>query len=224
MKFLIALSSILFTCSVTTASPILPTVTTGAESSSTTLSSSTTSTYSSFPEVPNATNIGSVDFSKLSDDAMNSIKEYLETSGNYQIAMGICNSTDSENLDQKILVNQLGEDYKKLKLEYQSSKNVLKYGVKLEKAKRIFKKQKEILSTLTKRYLGACLEYSQLGLKLDILGIKVIRHLFGGHLDILSLYYYLGRLELDPDFMKLVNASRNYVLSQESKSDQASTS
>ncbi|KAK6091072.1 hypothetical protein MT418_008365 [Batrachochytrium dendrobatidis] len=203
MKFLIVLTSILFTCSVTTASPILPTA--------------TTTTYSSSSTISNAKVTNSAGLSEVSENAIDSTKDYLETKEAYEKAEKTHSLLKFEKLCQEKLIEWLLQEYQHLSEKSWRYKNNSKHKKELKELEFELQAQHLILSDLEKKCTKSCLNSSQL------------RWRFGGAKTLLaeSLLEKNSDLKTTDNHTKL-DTPHSPVLSQESESesesDQASTS
>ncbi|KAJ8330822.1 hypothetical protein O5D80_000848 [Batrachochytrium dendrobatidis] len=205
---IVVLSSILAICSVTTANPVVPSATTSAGASTSTI-------------IPSAQTTPSIDFSQLPEEGMDLIKEYVQTKKSRNNAKEMHDSLQLERLSQKKLVEQLGKEIQELINESGSSKNGSKHKSKLKKLRHDLKQERKSLHRLTMKLLNS--DYVNLGIKLGKIQTQLLQYLFGENLY-QSAGYYTGLLESTPEFMKLVSTLGNSVPNQQPGSEQASTS
>ncbi|OAJ43557.1 hypothetical protein BDEG_26907 [Batrachochytrium dendrobatidis JEL423] len=131
------LASILFACSVTTATPVNPSLTTSAESSTSAVT-------------PNAQATSLFDLSQPSLEVMNLLEEYAQSKEDYKEAEKVYDLVHSTKSDRKQLVKQLREEYQELLDKYQEGDGS-KYKDESEK----LEKEEDILIDLLQRRAGA---------------------------------------------------------------------
>ncbi|OAJ43358.1 hypothetical protein BDEG_26725 [Batrachochytrium dendrobatidis JEL423] len=198
MKFLIVLTSILFTCSVTTASPILPTA--------------TATTYSSSSTISNAKVTNSAGPNEVSENAIDSTKDYLETKEAYEKAEKTHSLLKFEKLCQEKLIEWLLEEYRHLSKKSWKRKNS-KHKKELKELEFELQAQHLILSDLEKKCTKSCLNSSQLRWKSGGAKTLLAESLLEKNSDLKTTDYHTK-----------LDAPHSPVLSQKSESDQASTS
>ncbi|KAJ8324073.1 hypothetical protein O5D80_007282 [Batrachochytrium dendrobatidis] len=206
------LASILFACSVTTASPVNPSATTSAESSTSTV-------------IPSAQVTPSIDFSKLSNKDMELIKEYAHMKKTCDDAEKIHNSLQPKRLSQQELVDRLDEEYEQLMSEFQTSENGSKYSEKLQeleqKLEQKLEQEEKAIGKLVA--MGMSSGFPSLTFKLGKIQSQLLDRLFKGNTD-QPTEYYMRFFETDLKFLELVSTLGNSAPNQQPRSEQASTS
>ncbi|KAK5669199.1 hypothetical protein QVD99_003609 [Batrachochytrium dendrobatidis] len=202
------LASILFACSVTTATPVNPSATTSAESSISTVT-------------PSAQTIPSIDFSKLSNKDMGLIKKYAKMKKGYDDAEKIHNSLQPKRLSQQELVDRLDEEYEQLMSEFQTSENGSKYSEKLQELEQKLEQEQKTLYELTKKQRN--FGFFGFNWRFGKIELQLIKRLFGKNLY-QTASYYMELLESNSEFVELVNRLGSSTSSKQLGSQQGFTS
>ncbi|EGF80211.1 hypothetical protein BATDEDRAFT_25054 [Batrachochytrium dendrobatidis JAM81] len=218
------LASILFACSVTTATPVNPSATTSAEASTSTAQpTEITSTVFEDPVFSYEEATSLVDLSKFSKDDMELFEGYLQTDQEYQEAKKACDSAKSEELNQKELIKRLlGENYE-LFMEY-PNRNDPVYQEKREIIGQKIDEEDEKLFSLQEKLQKLDEDLYHADLLLDSTREKLAKRLFKNSPSTTSLHSRIEFLESNPSFIEGIYQSLILRLNKQPGSEQASTS
>ncbi|KAJ8330538.1 hypothetical protein O5D80_001516 [Batrachochytrium dendrobatidis] len=203
MKLSIAvLASVLVACSVTTANPILPSLTTNAEyststgipssttnaeySTSTDIPSSTASTEFSPSPTPNESGIGLHGLVLLSVKVKDMLDEYLKKRNNYSKQKESCDLIGSRFLEQQKLVKNLEKKVRNFKLRLESSDGSPRHGrnSKMEGREVNLESQYSKYLKLERQKEKCDLESGRLKDELELIKILFVELVFGGPYDL----------------------------------------
>ncbi|KAJ8324246.1 hypothetical protein O5D80_007440 [Batrachochytrium dendrobatidis] len=218
------LTSILFTCSFTTASPVNPSATTDVETStSTVIPSATTSTESGLWAASNEETTNLVDMSQLSESDLSLIEDCLQMEQEYEDMKKAYGLAKSEKTDQRILVERLNKKHAKLLRKPRKNKNNPAYKKELKNSRLKLQQERKKLKELEKKCQKLYHDFFTFGLKLDSNKENLAERLFED-LDLELILSYMQFLELNRDFVQGIYESLNLIMNQQSGSEQASTS
>ncbi|EGF76123.1 hypothetical protein BATDEDRAFT_28803 [Batrachochytrium dendrobatidis JAM81] len=219
------LSLILFACSVTTASPVNPSSTTSAESStSTVISTATKSTEFEYRIISyqEATNL--VDISQLSESDARLIEKYLQADRKYEETVKAYGLTESERLDQEKLIDQLLKEYSGLADKSWKTKNDPVCQKKKEDFRLKLREEREKLKMLEEKRQKLGNDFFDINFQSYFDRKKLAKRLFQNGPSTTSLYSYTKFLGSNLSFLENIYESLTLQLNQQSESKQASTS
>ncbi|OAJ41509.1 hypothetical protein BDEG_25092 [Batrachochytrium dendrobatidis JEL423] len=185
MKLAVAvLSSILLACSVTIANPIDPSATTDVEDGiSTFIPSATTSTEASTSPTPDPNGIGLDGLDTLPDIIKELFENYQRKQDGFEEQEEICNSLKSEYDGQTMLVKRLKKKIQVLGYKSQTSGDNQKYYGEIQETKLNLEAQKAKLEDLKKSRKECDSKYKGIEFELELIGIKLVKLVFGGTWD-----------------------------------------
>ncbi|KAJ8323100.1 hypothetical protein O5D80_001597 [Batrachochytrium dendrobatidis] len=220
------LTSILFTCSFTTANPVNPSATTttsAGTSTSTVIPTATTSTESGIWAASNEETTNLVDMSQLSESDLSLIEDCLEMEQEYEDMKKAYGLAKSEKTDQRILVERLNKKHAKLLRKPRKNKNNPVYKKELKNSRLKLQQERKKLKQLEKKCQKLYHDFFILDLKLYSNKENLAERLFED-LDLELILSYMQFLELNRDFVQGIYESLNLIMNQQSGSEQTSTS
>ncbi|OAJ43381.1 hypothetical protein BDEG_26746 [Batrachochytrium dendrobatidis JEL423] len=220
------LTSILFTCSFTTANPVNPSATTttsAGTSTSTVIPTATTSTESGLWAASNEETTNLVDMSQLSESDLSLIEDCLQMEQEYEDMKKAYDLAKSEKTDQRILVERLNKKHAKLLRKPRKNKNNPVYKKELKNSRLKLQQERKKLKELEKKCQKLYHDFFILDLKLDSNKENLAERLFED-LDLELILSHMQFLELNRDFVQGIYESLNLIMNQQSGSEQTSTS
>ncbi|KAK5666080.1 hypothetical protein QVD99_006858 [Batrachochytrium dendrobatidis] len=203
MKLAVAvLTSILFTCSFTTANPVNPSATTttsAGTSTSTVIPTATASTESGLWAASNEETTNLVDMSQLSESDLSLIEDCLQMEQEYEDMKKAYDLAKSEELDQRILVERLNKKHAKLLRKPRKNKNNPVYKKELKNSRLKLQQERKKLKELEKKCQKLYHDFFILDLKLDSNKENLAERLFED-LDLELILSHMQFLELNRDF------------------------
>ncbi|EGF79163.1 hypothetical protein BATDEDRAFT_25686 [Batrachochytrium dendrobatidis JAM81] len=223
MKLPIAvLPSILFTCSVTIATPVIPGVSTSVNPNSLTVfSTAATNVKSISMEILNFNGVTTVNLDEFTAIEQGLIKNYAKKKKDHQKTQEILDSVKNTITDQKERVAGLNEKYQQSMRKPREKHHGLKHKDKLKNLKPELEAQSSELAKLQKQKDVLESKYSAVSLELTQEERKVVLFLFGRFINSLSIrlyvYFESGLFIITLDYM-LYDTMLNSQLELEGKS------